>query len=82
VRTLAEIREEIDEVDLELLRALRWRWKLVQEAVEVKAALNFPVQDRVRESAMVEAAGANPREVVLAYEAAFTSMRESARRSR
>ena len=51
---LAEIRAEIDRIDLELLKLLEERTNLALEARAAKAALGRPVHDPEREAKLLE----------------------------
>ena len=51
-RTLAECRQRIDAIDLELLRLLNQRTSVVEEVVRVKNALEMPIFDQRREDAV------------------------------
>lgn len=51
-RTLQEIRDDIDDVDLQLLRLLEQRIELAKEISEVKGT-DAPLTDSQRESEMV-----------------------------
>ena len=44
-----ELRERVDEVDLELIRALSERARIVQEIMAIKAEAGVPVYDPKRE---------------------------------
>ena len=51
-RTLAECRQRIDAIDLELLRLLNQRTSVVEEIVRVKNALEMPIFEPRREDAV------------------------------
>ena len=51
---LLELRQKIDEVDLELLNALNQRAKLVMEVGEIKQAEKIEVLDKGREAALMK----------------------------
>lgn len=49
-----DLRDRVDEVDRELLRALNERARLVQEIMEIKAESGAPVYDPKREAEILE----------------------------
>ena len=51
---LLELRQKIDEVDLELLNALNQRAKLVMEVGEIKQKEKIEVLDKGREAALMK----------------------------
>ena len=51
-RVLAECRQRIDSIDLELLKLLNQRTDVVEEIVRVKNALELPIFEPAREDAV------------------------------
>ncbi len=51
-RILAECRQRIDSIDLELLKLLNQRTAVVEEIVRVKTALELPIFEPTREDAV------------------------------
>jgi chorismate mutase len=51
---VSELRERVDEVDRELIRALNERARIVQEIVALKAGAGAPVYDPKREEEILQ----------------------------
>jgi chorismate mutase len=56
VRRLAELREEIEQVDRQIVDLVVHRARLAEEAGDVKRVANLPLLDPVREARVMETA--------------------------